>query len=412
MRYIVLTALVVAFILIILPLGIKTGTIPISKGFRRSLARIVPEILLPPEAKETTSTASAGSQTPPQKGSKKSGSKTGVTSEGTAEAPPGPYAPPTATLPNDFIVFVSERDGNREIYRMSSTGQSVVDLSQNPAPEFLPQLAPSKTAIMYVRGDVSGSEIVIMKIDGSDKRQITIDQPAEIFPKWAPNGGKIAYIAKKGLKAMLYVMDPDGGNRKKLVEGGLITSFSWSPDSRMIAYAQTDLDNKSRSIYLINIDGTDKVKLTGETGSFDDNPVWLPTGGKIAFISTSDKTSQQPYLYLINEDGTDKRTLRGKPTQKFAISPDGLRVAFTGGEPQNSYIGIMNTDGSNEIALTAPKEGQMQLPSLWSSDNTSLLCVFYPAGISGVTSNIYVVNAQTKEIRQLTNTGRDYQPDW
>lgn len=412
-RYLILGAIIVVFIFVVLPLGVKTGTIPISKGFRGTLAKILPDVLLPPESKETTSTAAAGNQASQKKGSKgKSGSKTGGTSGEATETPSGPYAPPTSTLPNDFIVFVSERDGNREIYGMSSMGKNVLNLSQNPTPEFLPRLAPSKTAIMFVRGDQSDSEIVIMNIDGSNKHQITVDAPVEIFPKWSPNGAKIAYLAKKDFETTLYVIDTDGGNQRKLADGGVITSFSWSPDSQKVAYAQTALDNKSRSTYLVNIDGTDKVKLTGEVGAFDDNPTWFPTGGKVAFVSSSEKTSHQPYLYVVNEDGTDKRTLRGSPTQRFIFSPDGLRIAFEGGEPENSYIGVMNTDGSSEMALTTPTQGQSQIPFMWSSDNSSILLVIYPGGESGTSSDIYIVNSQTKALNRLTTTGRDSQPDW
>lgn len=405
----ILAVLIAVFVFLVVPMGIKTGTIPISKGFRNTLARILPDILLPPASEGATKTASAQ----PGKGAKAKEGKqgAGATEETTPTQSPT-YPPPDTPLSNDFIVFVSERDGNREIYTMDSTGQNQVNISLNPAPEFLPQLAPSKTVIMYVRGDASDSEIVVMPLDGSTKNQITIDAPAEIFPKWAPNGSKIAYIAKQDFKSALYVIDPDGGHERKVAEGGIITSFSWSPDSQMLAYAQTALDNKSRSVYLVNIEGTEKVKLTGEVGAFDDNPAWFPTGGKIAFTSSSGRTSYQPYLYVVNEDGTDRRTLRGSPTQRFIFSPDGLKIAFASGEPDNSFIGIMNSDGTQESSLTTAVSGQAQAPFHWSSDGIAILFVIYPGGTNSSSSDIYTVNVLTKAVNRLTTTGRDYQPNW
>jgi dipeptidyl aminopeptidase/acylaminoacyl peptidase len=98
---------------------------------------------------------------------------------------------PIADKPIGEIAFVSDRDGNNEIYLMNS--------------------------------------------DGSDQRNLTNNPAEDMFPNWSPDGRQIAFLSardngRKGVDGPfhLYTMDADGKNVHRL-SGSLVawSDFFW-----------------------------------------------------------------------------------------------------------------------------------------------------------------------------------------
>ena len=88
---------------------------------------------------------------------------------------------------------------------------------------------------------------------------------------------------------------------------------------------------------------------------FDVGPAWSPDGSKIAFVKTSyyKQNSNWGVIWVMNADGSNKVKLTDD-TEKFnspSWSPDGSKIVF-GGPVNKSDIWVMNADGSNKINLT------------------------------------------------------------
>ena len=84
------------------------------------------------------------------------------------------------------IAFVTNRDGNYEIYAMNADGRGLVNLTRHEA---------------------------------TDQR-----------PAWSPDGRQIAFVSDRGGLMEIYVMDADGNNVRKLVERfGNADWPSWLP---------------------------------------------------------------------------------------------------------------------------------------------------------------------------------------
>ncbi len=83
------------------------------------------------------------------------------------------------------------------------------------------------------------SELYLMNIDGTGKKQITRSARSESNICWRPDGKKITFLYSDDSGMQLWEMDIDGTNRKKIsqVEGG-ITGFKYSPDQTKIVYSK------------------------------------------------------------------------------------------------------------------------------------------------------------------------------
>ena len=141
------------------------------------------------------------------------------------------------SLEQTKIVFVSNRDGNGEIYVMNADGSEQKNLTNSPAYDGYPCWSRDGRRIAFVSdsdGDGNG-EIHIMNSDGSEQKKLTDDPTANLCPVWSP-AGKIAFISLRNGNPEIYVMNGDGSEQKRLTRNSLIDeSPCWSPDGNKIA---------------------------------------------------------------------------------------------------------------------------------------------------------------------------------
>jgi TolB protein len=95
---------------------------------------------------------------------------------------PPPILTPTETLnpppkpsPNyrNSIVFVSDQDGNREIYRIDVDGSEETRLTENNENDLNPQWSYDKSHILFLSGDEFSNQLYSINPDGSGLTKLT-----------------------------------------------------------------------------------------------------------------------------------------------------------------------------------------------------------------------------------------------
>ena len=121
------------------------------------------------------------------------------------------------------IAFMSERDGNNEIYVMDADGGNQRRLTENRRDDWSPSWSPDGKRIVFV-SDRDGhpdvipgwftSEIYVMDADGRNPQNLTENPADDGFPSWSPDGKQIVFQSNRDDfgKYEIYVMDADGGN--------------------------------------------------------------------------------------------------------------------------------------------------------------------------------------------------------
>ena len=92
---------------------------------------------------------------------------------------------PTSTL-TGRIAFVSDRDGNVEIYVMDADGSNLTNLTNNPAYDWLPVWSPDGSRIAFVSDRDGNWEIYVVDADGSNLTNLTNNPADDLLPAWSP----------------------------------------------------------------------------------------------------------------------------------------------------------------------------------------------------------------------------------
>src|SRR5882762_2201700 len=93
------------------------------------------------------------------------------------------------------IAYVSQRDGNAEIYVMNADGTGAARVTNDPQPDGRPSFTPDGQAVVFHSARTAGrQQIWVVNVDGSGLMQLTRDS-VNAMPTVSPDGQTIAYVS-------------------------------------------------------------------------------------------------------------------------------------------------------------------------------------------------------------------------
>ncbi|MDH4005660.1 MAG: S41 family peptidase [Gammaproteobacteria bacterium] len=184
--------------------------------------------------------------------------------------------------PNGERVLVAARG---EVFSVPVEHGVVRNLTSSPgAHEREVAWSPKGDRVAWVSDESGEEEIYIADHLGqASAARVTSDSSTRLYnPLFSPDGGKIVFGDSE---ARIFVVDSDGGNKRQVANdpGFPQHDYSWSPDSRWLAYSMED-PNGYRSLHIWDGESGESRRITGEMFS-EYNPVFAPRGGQLYFLS-------------------------------------------------------------------------------------------------------------------------------
>ncbi len=351
------------------------------------------------------------------------------------------------------VAFVSERDGNLELYAIGADGSGLQRLTDEFALDDHPAWSPDGKQLAFVSTrqpaaapGQAWNAIYAMNADGTGVKRLSPVDAADYSPTWSPSGDLIAFASGSGRArgTDLFVMKPDGSGRRLVIRNGGWPSFArngqslffhsqrqgnwgvWrvnldgsnleritSPDveaftprasadgKRLVAAV---LRGEHRQIELLDLSTRKLTALTREATDHW-NPSISPDGTQVVYHKTTPGLETANVEMWGSPPGTNLKLLR--LTGAFpAFSPDGSRLALVGGDL--SRLDVMNTDGSSRKTIY-PGRSRGLFSTSWAHQREQI--AFAAGGVfqgAGARVDLMAVKPDGSDLRMLTqNAGNN-----
>ena len=221
---------------------------------------------------------------------------------------------PRWSMDNSRIAYTSYHRGNPDLYFRTVFDQRLIPFSHRGGLTTTPAFAPDGERIAFSSSKSRDPEIYVSDLRGRHLKRLTRARGVDISPVWNPKSGRqIAFVSGRSGSPQIWIMDEDGSNLRRLIkEGGEAVSPSWSPDGVHIAFSWRRRLTGRFDIYLLDVVSGRFSQLTRD-GANNEHPVWSPDSRHIAYESNRFGSRQ---VFIMLADGTQKEQLtnRGQNT--------------------------------------------------------------------------------------------------
>ena len=178
----------------------------------------------------------------------------------------------------ETIAFVSERDGIPNLYTIRRNGSDLKQVTDSFSLDDHPAWSPDSSQIAFSstrepsdRVGQAWNAVFVMNADGSGVKRVSPQGVTDYSPAWSPDGKWLACASGQGDAGgtELYIMKPDGSDRKRVVADGGWPTFS--SDGQWLYFHRYNKDANSWGVWRVKLDGTDEKRVNA-----DDSDVTTP----------------------------------------------------------------------------------------------------------------------------------------
>ena len=169
---------------------------------------------------------------------------------------------------------------------------------------FLPAFSSDGSQIAFMSNRDGNSDLYVVNTDGTGEvRRLTNHPAIDVSPTWSPNGQQIAFTSDRTGAPQIYVVGADGTGLRRLTYETYCDRPTWSPAPfNEIAYSSKT--GPGHDIKVLDLATNEVRQLTYGLGS-NESPSYAPNGRHVAFMSTRGSGLKQ--IYTIGRDGKGLR---------------------------------------------------------------------------------------------------------
>lgn len=214
-------------------------------------------------------------------------------------------AMPSLSPDRRWMVFVSDRDGNPNLYLARTDGSEQRQLTTNPEAELDPAWGGAGRYIVFETNRAGNWDLWLYDVVGGAFYQMTFDTSNEMNAAWSPNGTHIMFSSDREGMWQLYELTINTREVRRLSDGsGNDSGAAYSNDGSQIAFVSERLGYPA--VFTMRSDGGEVRAISAENGSAR-LPVWSPNDELLAYVSDLDG-DDDIYVYEFATEKTRKLT--------------------------------------------------------------------------------------------------------
>lgn len=312
---------------------------------------------------------------------------------------------PVWTPDGRSLLFISDRDGRRDIYRVTvgRSGRPTGSPERITTGLSLHGMDLSRDGRMLVYADFSDDANIWSlpvpstgPVSALSAEPLTTGHQSIEGMGLSPDGRWLAFDSNRGGHQAIYRIPLAGGDPELLsADSGDDFMPSWSPNGQELAYY--GFRSGHRRLFVMPAEGGSADAVSSESGN-QRFPGWSPDGRHLVFHA--DRTGRFE-LYLVDRDSAGRwsapRQLTTEGGQDARWSPDGRSIVYT----RNTGLWIISpTGGAPRLLVDAGRSPVRPAPLLaqWSPDGRT---VYYKALDGQGVASLWTIPAGGGEPREL-----------
>lgn len=247
--------------------------------------------------------------------------------------------------PSGEILYESAAGGDWNIFRIpgegvGQDGAAIERLTDSPSLDRMPDMSPDGRHIIFISDRAGNYDVWRMDSNGGNVLQLTTSEEHEIHPYWTPDSRRIVFnrqVRGERLYA-IWSMAGDGTDEREILRDADLNSYAQaSPDGRWLVFDKWwNNDESNGEIMLLELATGELTRLT-ENAVYDGYPAWFPDSRHVVYASEVEGVFK---LFRLDTRTRQREQLTFGPggDQRPAVSADGTRILFN-----------RNLDGNIEI---------------------------------------------------------------
>ncbi|WP_192508244.1 TolB family protein [Pseudoalteromonas aurantia] len=142
-------------------------------------------------------------------------------------------------MPDGRLLFHSKgrfsKTAAAQISIANIDGSNVIQLTNDDTDNFNPKISPDGTQIAYLSNRDGNQEVYVMNVDGSNQTRLTRNRIRDGDPAWSPDGSKVFFTSQNVFGIYdIYKVDKDGSSTERVLINASQTATVYHVDKHYL----------------------------------------------------------------------------------------------------------------------------------------------------------------------------------